>query len=633
MIGVGTFKISEKARRYVNDVLTSERLSYGPYLQKFERLFAAAHDSRFAIMTNSGTCSLMIALAALKNRHGWEDGDEVIVPAVTFIATSNIVIQLNMKPVFVDVDPIYYEIDPTKIEEKITARTRCIIPVHLFGSPCDMDPILAIAEKYKLRIIEDTCETMFTKYKGRSVGSFGDVGCFSTYIAHILTTGVGGLCTTNDPDLAINLRSLMNHGRDSIYLSIDDDNGKSKEEMEIITKRRFSFVQMGYSFRVTEMEGALGLAEFEDREEMMRKRRINGDYFIKKLARWSEQIQLPKIRPESGHAFMMFPIVMKNESKVEMVNYLEQNGIETRDMLPLINQPFYKKLFGIREEDYPVAKWINESGFYIGCHQGLTDIEREYVLETFENYFLRQSRSQEKFSLILLSKGVGTIGINLHDLIPADLFAQKILVEASADKTVTEYYGRKGFEIIHAPGMPKGELLRQAVALAKNENIVVMGLDGSDDPRDIDALTIKLRQGYEMVIASRFLPGANRYSNRAFSYRSIGNRFFSFLVGVFFSRNVTDCNNSFRAFRKTTFESLNTSEQGENIMFELTTKALRDNYKFFECSTTEKPVTINAYKRNRFITALGFMRILLVESIFAKKKLISKKELTTDGSN
>src|SRR3989338_7517981 len=116
MIGVGTLKISERARRYVNDVLSSERLSYGPYLQEFEKVFAAAHDCRFAVMTNSGTCSLLIALAALKNRHGGKKGAGVAAPAVTFIATSNIILQLNMKPVFVDVEPVYYEIDSKLIE-------------------------------------------------------------------------------------------------------------------------------------------------------------------------------------------------------------------------------------------------------------------------------------------------------------------------------------------------------------------------------------------------------------------------------------------------------------------------------------------------------------------------------------
>ena len=156
-IGVGTFKITDKQRLYVNDVLNKERLSYGPYSQKFEAKFAAIHDCRFGVMTNSGTCCLQIALAALKNKYNWSDGDEVIVPAVTFVATANIVIQLNMKPVFVDVDPLYYEIDPNLIEPTITNRTRCIIPVHLFGQPCEMDRICDIAKKHNLRIIEDSC--------------------------------------------------------------------------------------------------------------------------------------------------------------------------------------------------------------------------------------------------------------------------------------------------------------------------------------------------------------------------------------------------------------------------------------------------------------------------------------------
>lgn len=610
MIGVGTFKISDRAKRYVNDVLASERLSYGPYTRKFESVFAAAHDCRFSIMTNSGTCSLLIALAALKNRHGWQDGDEVIVPAVTFIATSNIVIQLNMKPVFVDVDPVYYELDPTKIEEKITSRTRCIIPVHLFGCPCDMDPIMKIAEKHSLRVIEDSCETMFTRYKGKSVGSFGDIGCFSTYIAHILTTGVGGLCTTNDPDLAIQLRSLMNHGRDSIYLSIDDDNDKTKEELEIITKRRFSFVQMGYSFRATEMEGALGLAEFEDREEMMRKRWENGKFLMERLGRWGEQLQVPRLRPESGHAFMMFPIVMKDESKAGIVNYLEENGIETRDMLPLVNQPFYKKLFNLNEDEFPVAKWINNNGFYIASHQGLTDLEKNFILSIFEGYFLKKAVFKDRAALVLMSKGTGQVARNIFDLLPIDQFQEKIFVEASDDAETPAFFAKKGFQVIHDPGALKGELLKRAVGQSTSENIVLLGLDGSDDPRDIDSILIKLREGYEMVVASRFLPGANRYANRPLTYRSLGNRFFSFLLSVLYTRNVSDCNNLFRGFKRSAFNRLSLSENGESITFEMTVKAIKGEFKFFETPTTEKPVLAIRSRRNRFLSALSFLKIL-----------------------
>ena len=386
-IGVGTFKITDKQRRYVNDVLNKERLSYGPYTQKFEAKFAAIHDCRFGVMTNSGTCCLQIALAALKNKYNWSDGDEVIVPAVTFVATANIVIQLNMKPVFVDVDPLYYEIDPNLIEPAISKRTRCIIPVHLFGQPCDMDRICAIAEKHNLRIIEDSCESMFVKYKGKSVGAWSDIGCFSTYIAHILSTGVGGLCTTQDPELAISLRSLMNHGRDSIYLNVDDDKNKSQAELEIIIKRRFRFIQMGYSYRVTELETALGLAQLEDYETMMQKRWQNGQTLINKLKPLSNFIQTPAIREGAGHAFMMFPVVVRHAEKDKLVNYLEAHGIETRDMLPLTNQPVYKTLLGTKEEDYPVAHWINKSGFYIGSHQNLTDADINHVVNTFFEYF------------------------------------------------------------------------------------------------------------------------------------------------------------------------------------------------------------------------------------------------------
>ncbi|MFQ5352994.1 MAG: DegT/DnrJ/EryC1/StrS family aminotransferase, partial [Candidatus Binatia bacterium] len=193
-IGVGGFTISERAKELVREVLESNRLTAGPMMSRFEQLIAESHDSRYALMCNSGTSALHIALAALMEQDGWQEGDEVIVPAITFIATANVVLYNNLKPVFVDVEADFYDIDPAKIEERITERTRAIMPVHIGGLPCDMDPILAIAEKHGLRVIEDSAECMFARYKGRPVGSFSDIGCFSTYAAHIISTGVGGLC-------------------------------------------------------------------------------------------------------------------------------------------------------------------------------------------------------------------------------------------------------------------------------------------------------------------------------------------------------------------------------------------------------------------------------------------------------
>ena len=609
MIGVGTCKISDKARQYVNEVLDSERLSYGPFIQKFERVFAAAHDCRFGVMTNSGTSSLMIALAELKHRYNWADGDEVIVPAVTFIATSNIVIQNNMKPVFVDVESTYYELDPEKIEAAITPRTRCIIPVHLFGHPCDMEKIMAIARKHKLRVIEDSCETMFTRLNGVSVGSFGDIGCFSTYIAHILTTGVGGLCTTNSPDLAVGLRSLMNHGRDSIYISIDDDDHKTPEELQMIIKRRFSFVRMGYSFRVTEMEGALGLAEFEVHEEMMRKRRENGEFLTAQLKHLEEHLQLPSLRPGAEHAFMMFPIVLKNEKKVNLVNYLEENGIETRDMLPLINQPYYDELFTIDQDAYPVAKWINENGFYIASHQGLDEAQKRFIVDTFTGYFQHRQVQKARSCLIAMSSGDAHAAKLMFDSLPVTDFDECILLDGGDNQEIASFYSQRGFKVI-SEKTGKGLLLQKAIALTTAEDLIVIGLDGSDNPEDIGKLLTRLKSGAELVVASRFTVGGGRKSARQFSYRSLGNRFFTFMLSIVFSRNLTDCNNLFRGFKKTAVSKLDLSETGDSVMFQMTLMALEKGLKLDESPTVERHAIGQMQKRNRAVSAAAFAWIL-----------------------
>lgn len=388
-IGLGHFAVGDLERQYVNEVLDSGRLSYGRFSRDFEGRFAELHDSAHAVFCNSGTSALEVSLAALKELHGWADDDEVLVPAVTFVATSNIVLMNRMKPVFVDVHPTYYNLDPAKLEERITPRTRAIIPVHLFGMPCDMAPILEIANRHGLKIIEDSCETMFARYAGRPVGSFGDFGCFSTYIAHILVTGVGGLITTQDPDLAVLCRSLIAHGRDSIYLSIDDDDLQGDENrMRKVIERRFRFDRLGYSYRTTEFEAALGLAQLADWESMLRRRRENARRLTQGLSWWRDRLQLPEIMPNADHAFMVYPIVVREGvDRAALLDHLELNGIETRYLLPLINQTYYLRLFGDLEPQYPEAALLNRRGFYIGCSQGLEQEDIEYVIEQFARFF------------------------------------------------------------------------------------------------------------------------------------------------------------------------------------------------------------------------------------------------------
>jgi dTDP-4-amino-4,6-dideoxygalactose transaminase len=257
-----------------------------------------------------------------------------------------------------------------------------------------MGPIQELAKKHNLSIIEDSCETMFAKYMGQPVGSMGDVGCFSTYVAHLLVTGVGGFAITNDADLAVDMRSLMNHGRDSIYISCSDDEGAGGDLLEEIIEKRFSFIHVGHSFRCTELEAALGVGQLARADEIMKRRKTIADHFTSELTQYSDVLQLPSCPSDRTHSYMLYGLVLRQQSKKQLVSFLEQANIETRDLLPLTNQPIYQRLFGNELEDcYPVAKWINRSGFYIGCHSYMSDGEVEFVVDAFHRFFA-QSKLQ-----------------------------------------------------------------------------------------------------------------------------------------------------------------------------------------------------------------------------------------------
>lgn len=390
MIGVGTFSVTDKMRSYVNEVLDSGRISYGPKSTELEKKFSRMHACDYGVLSNSGTSSLQVALQAMKEIHNWGPEAEVIVPAVTFVATLNIVLHNDLTPVLVDVEPGTYNMDPMALEDALSKNTKAIIPVHLFGQPADVYSIRSIADEYsdrfqtdRIKIIEDSCECVLATHYHQPVGSLGDIGCFSTYVAHILTTGVGGMATTNNPEYAVKMRSLVNHGRDGIYISIDDDDGVSDQKRAMIAERRFKFVSVGHSFRITELEAALGLAQLDDLDEIIEKRNKNAEYLSTCLS--SETwLQTPTTHEHNTHSFMMYPIVILEEPKWGLCHYLESNGVETREMLPLTNQPIYYSMFS--ESDYPVAEWINNNGFYVGCHQDLTKGDLNHIAETIRRY-------------------------------------------------------------------------------------------------------------------------------------------------------------------------------------------------------------------------------------------------------
>lgn len=361
------WKVLRKQKRLIKEVLKSGRLTYGDKTRELEERFAEIHGVKYALFTSSGTAALKIALHALKDKYGWKNGDEVIIPSVTFVATMNVVIMNNLKPVLVDVKRDTINLDPSLIEKAITKRTVAILPVHLLGQVAEMDAILKIAKKHNLKVVEDSCETMFVnKVKG-------DIACFSTYLAHLLVTGIGGFITTNDERMAIVMRSMMFHGRDESYLNIDD-------KPEDISKR-FWFPRFGYSDRMTELEAALGIGELDHWEEMIEQRQHNGMYLMDELWELEPRVTFPVTYP-GDHAFMFFPMLVTDRNKLMI--YLEKHGIQTRTMMPLTNQPVTQPYL---KRKYPNADYINEHGLLIGCHQMLSKKDLDHIADTIKAFY------------------------------------------------------------------------------------------------------------------------------------------------------------------------------------------------------------------------------------------------------
>jgi perosamine synthetase len=377
-VGVGTSSITSDDERRVIDVLRSGRLSPGPVTSDFEQRFADLHDRRHAAMCNSGTGALQLALQALKIRYRWPAGAEVIVPAMTFVATINTVLYNDLRPVLVDIDPLTLNMDPDAFGAAVSDRTVAVVPVHLFGQPADMTSLMAIASRAGLRVVEDSCETVGVRHAGRAVGSFGDFGCFSTYMAHLVTTGVGGLVVSDDEEDITRFRSLMNHGRNPRYLRIDDDQGLNDAELLQVVWSRYEFVWLGQSYRATEMEAALGIGQLERLPSALARRREVASQLTTALAH--DDLRLPTTAPGNEHAFMMFPIVcMRPGLRDRLVLALERGGVETRFLLPILGQPCYEGVLEYAPGTFPVAEHALANGFYIGCHPSMSEDDVAYI--------------------------------------------------------------------------------------------------------------------------------------------------------------------------------------------------------------------------------------------------------------
>jgi len=353
-------------KKYVKRCMDTNWISSkGEFIAKFESTFARKVGAGYGVGVTNGTTALHLALAAL----GIGPGDEVIIPTFTMIATPNSVRYTGAKPVLVDSELKTWNIDASKIEEKITKRTKAIMPIHTYGHPCDMDAIMKIAKKYKLYVVEDAAEAHGSIYKGRKIGSIGDAACFSFYANKIITTGEGGMVTTNDKKLAENMQIIKNHA--------------------FSHERHFWHKVLGFNYRMTNIQAAIGLAQTEMLEKLADKR-IENAMMYNSLLKGIEEITLPPSTKGIKNVYWMYGILLKNWSRVtrDTIRYeLASRGIETRTFfIPIHLQPVYKGWF---RGKYPNSEYLCTNGLYLPSSTSLTEKNIKYVAKTIKDIFYR----------------------------------------------------------------------------------------------------------------------------------------------------------------------------------------------------------------------------------------------------
>ncbi len=390
-IPFGTITISEETKKLVNSVLDSGRVSNGKYVREFEELFAKLTGAKEAVAVSSGTDADTLALAVLYDL-GAKRGDEVIVPALSFVATGNAVLHAGFTPVFVDVEKETLNIDPCLIEKAITSRTKAIMPVHLMGKPAKMDEICRIAKEHKLFVIEDAAEAHGAKYKGHNIGTLGDMAAFSLYLAHIITTIEGGIVTTDKEEFAQILRSLRCHGRACKCKVCIVNTGSQYCKKRFIQGKdiRFIFERVGYSSKMNEVEAVVGIGSLEVYHETIRKRRKNLYAMIARLKefdRYFFTIKEEKYEKIGPHAFPFVIIEGNGFSRDMVVDHLDKNGIDTRDLFSSMPTqcPGFEYL-GYKLGDFPNAEYLGRSGLHIGVHQDIGPEHIDYFVDTLRKF-------------------------------------------------------------------------------------------------------------------------------------------------------------------------------------------------------------------------------------------------------
>jgi perosamine synthetase len=346
----------------------------GPEVKEFERKVAEYVGVKYALAVNSGTSALHAILAA----YGIGEGDEIIVPSFTFIATANAPLFVGAKPVFAEIEEETYGLDPEDVERKITPKTKAIIPIHYGGSSCHIEGLKQIAQKHNLLLIEDAAESLGAMVNGKKVGSFGDSAILSFCTPKVITMGEGGMILTNSRDVYERARLIYNHGRVETT-----DYFSSTEQMQYVT--------LGYNFRMSTMTAALGIAQMEKIDEIIRMRRENATYLTEGLSK-IEGIETSKEPQDYFHVYQMYTIRLKGKGGIRdrLKEYLAQHGIMSRIYFdPIHLTQFYQREFGFREGYLPLTEKIASEVLTLPMYPTLTREEMNYIAEQIEDFFDR----------------------------------------------------------------------------------------------------------------------------------------------------------------------------------------------------------------------------------------------------
>jgi Predicted pyridoxal phosphate-dependent enzyme apparently involved in regulation of cell wall biogenesis len=355
--------ITRKEIDLINQVLSTSTLSIGPRIKEFEQKVADYIGVKHAIAVNSGTSGLHLCVRSL----GIKDGDEVITTPFSFIASANCVIFERAIPVFVDIDPRTLCIDPEKIEEKITSKTKAILPVHVFGHPCDMEKIMFIAKKHNLAVIEDACEAIGAEYKNKKVGSFGDCAVMAFYPNKQITTAEGGMVLTDNDNIACLCRSMRNQGR--------SDGGAW-----------LSHTMLGYNYRMSELSAALGVAQIGRIGEILEKRENVARRYSDRLKNM-KCVRIPYVSIDTKMSWFVYVIklddkLFSREQRDTVIKRLAVEGISCNNYFPAIHmEPFYAKLFSYRENDFPITEKVSGSTIALPFYNNLAGDDIDYVCD------------------------------------------------------------------------------------------------------------------------------------------------------------------------------------------------------------------------------------------------------------